>query len=136
MQDDTSGLSQLGSQGTNYLFDGPKQEMLETFPNPFPERDYIVSHQTSEFSSLCPRTGQPDFCNLLIEMTPDQRIVESKSLKLYLFSYRNYGAFMERIVNTILSDLVAASDPRWCRVSGIFNARGGITTTVIAEHRK
>ena len=107
---------------------------LETFPNPNPERDYVIRFETSEFTCLCPKTGQPDFATLRIEYVPDRLCVELKSWKLYLWSYRNEGAFHEAVTNRILDDLVAAVRPRRARVEGDFNIRGGIHTTVIAEY--
>ncbi len=109
---------------------------LETFPNRHPERDYTVSLETDEFTCVCPVTGQPDFASLTIEYVPDRKIVESKSLKLYLESFRNEGVFHEHVTNTILDDLVKALAPRWCVVRGEFAARGGIAITVEAEYRK
>ena len=107
---------------------------LETFPNPKPERDYLIRFETAEFTCLCPKTGQPDFATLRVEYVPDRLCVELKSWKLYLWSYRNEGAFHEAVTNRILDDLVAAVRPRRARVEGDFNIRGGIHTTVIAEH--
>lgn len=109
---------------------------LETFPNPNPERDYVVSMDCPEFTCLCPMTGQPDFATFTIEYVPDKLCVELKSLKLYLWGYRSEGAFHEAVTNKILSDLVAACQPRWMEVKGIFNVRGGIATTVTATHGK
>lgn len=109
---------------------------LETFPNRHPERDYTVSLETDEFTCVCPVTGQPDFASLTIEYVPDRKIVESKSLKLYLESFRNEGVFHEHVTNTILDDLVKALAPRWCVVRGEFAARGGIAITVEAEYQK
>ena len=109
---------------------------LETFPNRHPKRDYEVILRTDEFTSLCPMTGQPAFARITIRYIPDLRIVESKSLKLYLWSFRNEGAFHEHVANTILDDLVAALKPRWCRVSAKFAVRGGIAITVDAEYGK
>ena len=109
---------------------------LETFPNRHPGRDYTVSLETDEFTCVCPVTGQPDFASLTIEYVPDRKIVESKSLKLYLESFRNEGVFHEHVTNTILDDLVKALAPRWCVVRGEFAARGGIAITVEAEYRK
>lgn len=106
---------------------------LEAFPNHNPERFYRVTLETSEFTCLCPMTGQPDFANIKVEYIPDQKVVESKSFKLYLWSYRNEGAFHEHVVNTILDDLVKALDPHWCRVTGDFNIRGGVGISVEAE---
>ena len=111
----------------------PKRD-LETFPNHHPERDYLVELETEEFSCLCPVTGQPDFAAIRIRYVPDQRIVESKSLKLYLWSYRDEGIFHEHFANALLEDLVAALVPRWCEVEAKFNARGGIGITVRVEH--
>ncbi|MGE5314238.1 MAG: preQ(1) synthase [Acidobacteriota bacterium] len=109
---------------------------LEAFPNLHPGRDYVVTLETQEFTCICPITGQPDFARILIQYTPDKYIVESKSLKLYLWSYRNEGIFHEHLTNVILNDLVSTLDPRWCKVTGEFMARGGIAITVEAEHKK
>lgn len=107
---------------------------LETFPNRHPDRRYVVRLETDEFTCLCPATGQPDFANILVEYIPSQKILESKSFKLYLWSYRNEGVFHEHVINKILEDLVAAVEPHWCRVVGAFQIRGGINITVEAEH--
>lgn len=112
----------------------PSKE-LELFPNPQPERDYTIRIRIPEFTCLCPMTGQPDFGTLLLEYIPDRQCVELKSLKLYVWSFRNEGAFHEAVTNEILGDLVKATQPRFMRLSAIFNVRGGIDTTVIAEHR-
>ncbi|MBI1731880.1 MAG: NADPH-dependent 7-cyano-7-deazaguanine reductase QueF [Gammaproteobacteria bacterium] len=109
---------------------------LETFANPEPGRDYTVRMAIPEFTCLCPRTGQPDFATVELEFVPDALCVELKSLKLYVWSYRDQGAFHEAVTNRILSDLVQAISPRFARVTGRFNVRGGIQTTVVAEHRK
>jgi 7-cyano-7-deazaguanine reductase len=101
-----------------------------------PERDYTIRIAVPEFTCLCPKTGQPDFANLKIEYVPDTRCVELKSLKLYIWSYRDEGAFHEKVTNTILDDLVAATEPRFIRLTADFNVRGGIYTTVVAEHRQ
>jgi 7-cyano-7-deazaguanine reductase len=108
---------------------------LETFPNPEPERDYTIRIRVPEFTCLCPKTGQPDFAELTLEYIPDELCVELKSLKLYVWSYRDEGAFHEAVTNRILGDLVAATGPRFMRLSADFNVRGGISTTVVAEHR-
>jgi 7-cyano-7-deazaguanine reductase len=129
-QDDLSGLTLLGQGKTE-----PRRE-LETFPNRHPHRDYVVELKTQEFTCVCPMTGQPDFANLTIRYIPDQRIVESKSLKLYLWSFRDEGVFHEHLTNVILDDLVAVLDPRWCEVVADFWVRGGIGITVRAEHRQ
>ena len=112
----------------------PSRE-LELFPNPQPERDYTIRISIPEFTCLCPKTGQPDFATLLLEYIPDRQCVELKSLKMYVWSFRNEGAFHEAVTNEILDDLVSATAPRFMRLTAIFNVRGGIGTTVIAEHR-
>lgn len=108
---------------------------LETFPNPQPERDYSIRIQVPEFTCLCPKTGQPDFAELVIEYVPDALCVELKSLKLYVWSFRDEGHFHEAVTNRILDDVVAALSPRFIRLTAEFNVRGGIYTTVVAEHR-
>ena len=108
---------------------------LEVFANPAPERDYTVRMTIPEFTCLCPKTGQPDFATLDLEYVPDGRCVELKSLKLYIGSFRDRGTFHESVTNEILHDLVAATSPRFMRISAKFNVRGGIYTTVVAEHR-
>lgn len=107
---------------------------LEVFPNPKPEREYLISLEAPEFTCLCPRTGQPDFATMHIEYVPDKLCIELKSLKLYLWSYRNEGAFHEDVVNRILDDLVKACNPRFMEVTGDFYVRGGIHTKVTARH--
>jgi len=107
---------------------------LETFPNPKPARDYTIAFECPEFTCLCPMTGQPDFATIRIEYVPDALCVELKSLKLYLWSYRNEGAFHEAVTNAILDDLVAAIRPRRAVVTGEFLVRGGIRTVVTARH--
>jgi 7-cyano-7-deazaguanine reductase len=108
---------------------------LETFPNPQSERDYTIRMRIPEFTCLCPKTGQPDFATLHLEYIPDQLCVELKSLKLYIWSFRDEGGFHEAMTNRILDDLVAATAPRFMRLTAEFNVRGGIDTTVVAEHR-
>jgi 7-cyano-7-deazaguanine reductase len=112
------------------------EKCLETFPNPKPERDYEIRFECPEFTCLCPMTGQPDFATFRIYYTPDQKCVELKSLKLYLWSFRDEGHFHEAVTNRILDDLVAALQPRRARVEGDFNVRGGIHTVVVAELSK
>ena len=112
----------------------PSRE-LETFPNPRPGRDYTIRIRIPEFTCLCPKTGQPDFATLLLEYIPEQACVELKSLKLYMWSFRDEGAFHEAVTNEILGDLVSATNPRFMRLTAEFYVRGGIDTTVIAEHR-
>jgi 7-cyano-7-deazaguanine reductase len=109
---------------------------LETFPNPAPDRDYRIHMEIPEFTCLCPKTGQPDFATLFLDYVPDRLCVELKSLKLYIWSYRGEGAFHEAVTNRILGDLVHATRPRYMRLSARFWVRGGIYTTVVAEHRK
>lgn len=108
--------------------------MIETFDNPNKERNYVVRCETPEFTCLCPKTGQPDFANIIIEYIPDELCVELKSLKLYLWSYRNEGAFHEAVTNKILDDLVKAVDPKWMEITAEFMVRGGIETTITASH--
>lgn len=109
-------------------------KQLEIFPNPNPERDYEISFECPEFTCICPRTGQPDFATIRINYIPDQHCIELKSLKLYLWSYRNQGAFHEAVTNRILDDLVAACKPRSMKIVGDFNVRGGIHTVVTATY--
>ncbi len=108
---------------------------LETFANPQQDRDYTIRIQIPEFTCLCPKTGQPDFAELTLEYIPDRLCVELKSLKLYVWSFRDEGAFHEAVTNQILADLVSAIEPRFMRLTAEFNVRGGIYTTVVAEHR-
>jgi len=111
----------------------PDANELENFDNPRPERDYEIDIECPEFTSLCPKTGQPDFGTLFINYVPDKQCIELKSLKLYLHGYRNEGIFYEAVINKILDDLVSACQPRRMTLTGRFNARGGITTCVTAE---
>ena len=113
----------------------PSRE-IELFPNPQPGRDYTIRVRIPEFTCLCPRTGQPDFATIMIRYVPDKSCIELKSLKLYLWSFRNEGHFFEKVTNLILNDLVKACAPRWMEVVGAFNVRGGITTTITATHGK
>src|SRR4030065_1782500 len=105
---------------------------LETFPNHHPERDYVVTMLTEEFTCVCPLTGQPDFAELEIQYIPDKLVLESKSLKLYLHSFRNEGTFHEHVINVILDDIVGALAPRWCKITADFAVRGGIGICVDA----
>jgi 7-cyano-7-deazaguanine reductase len=114
----------------------PPPRSLETFPNPAPGRDYAIHMQIPEFTCLCPKTGQPDFATLLLDYVPDALCVELKSLKLYIWSFRDEGRFHEAVTNEILGDLVKATAPRFMRLTAKFFVRGGIFTTVVAEHRK
>jgi 7-cyano-7-deazaguanine reductase len=124
---DLEGLTQLGRESK-------PNKKLETFPNHHPDRRYVVKLESDEFTCICPATGQPDFAHIIVEYIPNKKILESKSFKLYLWSYRDEGVFHEHVTNTILDDLVAALEPLWCRVVGAFNIRGGINITVEAEH--
>jgi 7-cyano-7-deazaguanine reductase len=126
---DLSGLTLLGR-------DAKPGKKLETFPNHDPGRRYTITLSTDEFTCVCPATGQPDFATITIRYVPDQKILESKSLKLYLWSYRNEGVFHEHVTNTICDDLVKALNPHWIEVTGAFKARGVISITVVATHAK
>ncbi len=110
-------------------------KQLQVFPNPAPQRDYVIEFEVPEFTCNCPLTGQPDFAQFHIEMVADKLCVELKSLKLYFWSYRNEAAFHEKVTNDILDDLVIATKPRFARITARWNMRGGIATHVIAEHR-
>jgi 7-cyano-7-deazaguanine reductase len=112
----------------------PTRDILETFDNPYPDRNYTIDTVCPEFTSLCPKTGQPDFGTLTISYIPDRKCFELKSLKLYLQQYRNHGAFYEAVTNIILDDLVAVTQPRWMKITADFTPRGGIRTSVIVEH--
>jgi 7-cyano-7-deazaguanine reductase len=126
---DLEGLTLLGKESKP----GKK---LEAFPNRTPGRFYRVVLESDEFTCLCPMTGQPDFARLQVQYVPDQKVVESKSFKLYLWSFRDEGVFHEHVINQILDELVALLDPHWCRVTGVFNIRGGIKITVEAENTR
>ena len=110
-------------------------KQLETFENPDPSRDYSIHISVPEFTCLCPKTGQPDFATIELSYVPDQTCIELKSLKMYVWSFRDEGAFHEAVTNLILDDLVQACAPRFMRVKAEFNVRGGIYTTVVVEHR-
>lgn len=127
------GVSLLGNTGVKYPTDYAP-EILETFVNKHPDRDYLVTFNCPEFTSLCPKTGQPDFATIIINYIPAERMVESKSLKLYLFSFRNHGDFHEDCVNIILNDLVRLMEPRYIEVRGIFTPRGGISIYPFANY--
>ncbi len=126
---DLEGLTLLGRKAQ-------PSKKLEAFPNRSPERFYLVTLETDEFTCQCPMTGQPDFATIRVDYVPDQKVVESKSYKLYLWSYRNEGVFHEHVTNQILNDLVAALDPHWIKVTTVFKVRGGIGIKVEAEHTK
>ena len=112
------------------------QRSLKSFPNPAPAREYLIRMEIPEFTCLCPMTGQPDFATLHLDYIPDRKCVELKSLKLYIWSYRDQGAYHEAVTNRILDDLVRAITPRFMRLTARFYVRGGIFTSVVAEHRK
>ena len=128
--EDLAELTLLGQGATK------PERKLETFPNRHPGRRYVVKLYTEEFTAVCPMTGQPDFAKITIEYSPNLRVVESKSLKLYFWSFRNEGIFHEHVTNVIMDDLVEALDPLWIKVTGEFAARGGIAITVTAEHNR
>lgn len=130
---ETEGLSLLGNKKTVYR-DDYAPEVLETFINKHPENDYMVTFNCPEFTSLCPITGQPDFAKIIINYIPSERMVESKSLKLYLFSFRNRGDFHEDCVNIIMKDLVRLMSPKYIEVKGIFTPRGGISIYPFANY--
>ena len=127
-KDDLSALTLLGKTTQPV-------KKLETFPNHHPDRNYTVTLKTEEFTCVCPMTGQPDYAQINIQYIPDKKIVESKSLKLYLWSFRNEGIFHEHLTNMILDDLAAAVKPRWCKVTAEFAVRGGIGITVEVEYK-
>lgn len=132
-ENEINELTLLGNTGVKYPTDYAP-EMLETFENKHPENEYVVTFDCPEFTSLCPKTGQPDFARIVINYIPRRRMVESKSLKLYLFSFRNHGDFHEDCVNIILKDLVRLMDPRYIEVTGIFTPRGGIAIYPFANY--
>ncbi len=130
---ETEGLTLLGNKKTTYR-DDYAPEVLETFVNKHPDNDYMVTFNCPEFTSLCPITGQPDFARIIINYIPNEKMVESKSLKLYLFSFRNRGDFHEDCVNIIMKDLVKLMQPKYLEVKGIFTPRGGISIYPFANY--
>ncbi len=136
MKKEGQHLNKLGSEKTVYEYADPSIEILETFENKYPESEYQVEFIFPEFTSLCPKTGQPDFANIIIQYAPDKKCIESKSLKMYFFAFRSCGSFMETITNKILEDCFAVCLPRWMKVVGQFNARGGTVINVTAERAK
>ena len=128
-------LTKLGSNGTVYKTDYDPS-LLESFSNKHPGNDYFVKFNCPEFTSLCPITGQPDFANIIISYVPDEKLVESKSLKLYLFSFRNHGDFHEDVVNIIMKDLIALMDPKYIEVWGKFLPRGGLSIDPYCNYGK
>lgn len=131
--EELAGVSLLGERHTAYPADYAPQ-MLETFVNKHPENEYVVTFNCPEFTSLCPKTGQPDFATIVISYIPGERMVESKSLKLYLFSFRNHGDFHEDCINIIMNDLVRLMEPKYIEVTGIFTPRGGISIYPFANY--
>ena len=113
-----------------------KQKLLVTFPNPNPERDYVIIHSAPEFTSVCPVTGQPDFATIILEYVADKLCVELKSYKFYLQSYRNDGIYFEAVTNKILNDLAEIMKPRYIKITAKFNTRGGISSEIIAEQKR
>ncbi|MGE5497674.1 MAG: preQ(1) synthase [Syntrophothermus sp.] len=113
-----------------------RQKLIETFRNQYPDRDYTVMHETSEFTSLCPKTGQPDFAKMTVEYVPDELCIELKSLKMYFQSFRNDGIYFESVTNKILDDLVEACKPRYMHITAEFGIRGGISSIVEADYEK
>ena len=132
-EEERGTITHLGKSGIRYSAEY-SPELLETFPNKHPYRDYFVKFNCPEFTSLCPITGQPDFATIYISYVPAERMVESKSLKLYLFSFRNHGDFHEDCVNIIMKDLVKLMNPRYLEVIGLFNPRGGISIKPFANY--
>ena len=128
-------LTKLGSKTTEYKTEYDPS-LLESFSNKHPEREYFVKFNCPEFTSLCPLTGQPDFANIVISYVPDSRLVESKSLKLYLFSFRNHGDFHEDVVNTIMKDMIRLIDPKYIEVWGKFLPRGGLSIDPYCNYGK
>ncbi len=134
MKSDIKGLKSLGSRGTKYVYDEPSTDILETFKNVHPNRLYVVPFECDEFTSLCPKTGQPDFAKLHIIYVPDKLMVESKSLKLYLFSFRQHGEFHEDVCNRIVNHLKEKLNPKYILLVGDFNVRGGIAIKPVVEY--
>lgn len=132
-KDDTSGLKSLGNKEVKYQYNQPNISMLETFPNQYPQNPYIISFECGEFTSLCPRTGQPDFANVSICYVPNKVCLETKSLKLYIFAFRNHGSFMETITNKIFEDILQKIEPAHLRVEAEFNVRGGIGPKIVCD---
>lgn len=135
MRDQVKNLKNLGTvSSVRYI--NPTREILETFPNQYPHRKYITKFIFDEFTSLCPKTHQPDFAKITIEYIPDETCIETKSLKLYYGAYRQYGSFMETLTNKILEDCMSVCSPHWMKITSEFNPRGGTHIQVIAEYTK
>ncbi len=135
-KDDVKKLTKLGENTSYKSYENPNSEILEVFPNKFPARKYTVNYTFTEFTSLCPKTGQPDFATIKIDYIPANWCIETKSLKMYFLAFRNQGAFMETITNQILSDCVDVCNPKWMRVTANFAARGATEVNVIVEHNE
>ena len=133
-KDDTSKLTKLGNKDTKYQYDSPHADMLETFMNQYPNRPYLTEFIFNEFTSLCPKTGQPDFAEIAINYVAKDKCIETKSLKTYYLAFRNEGMFMETIVNKILDDCVFTIRPVSMLVTGKFNLRGGTAINVVASY--
>lgn len=131
--EELQGVSLLGNQGVKYIYEY-SPDILESFVNKHPGNDYMVNFTCPEFTSLCPMTGQPDFANIIISYVPGEKMVESKSLKLYLFSFRNHGDFHEDCINIIMKDLIKLMDPKYIEVYGDFTPRGGISIKPFATY--
>lgn len=129
---DKKDFDLLGKPGV--FVANPEEAKLETFINEYAGRDFLIQFNSLDFTSLCPVTGQPDFAKIEIKYIPNQKCIETKSLKYYLHSFRNTQAFNEKVVNTIANDLIKACDPKWLKVKGEFAARGGIALTAVVEH--
>ena len=134
-ENELNGVTLLGNQNTKYKYDYDP-DVLETFVNKHSDNDYIVTFDAYEFTSKCPKTGQPDFAKVYINYIPNEKMVESKSLKLYLFSFRNHGDFHEDCINIIMKDLVKLMEPKYLEVIGIFSPRGGISIFPFANYAK
>jgi len=132
-KDIIGGLTKLGSKVTQYKYTGCNPSLLETFPNQYPENNYRTEFVFNEFTSLCPKTGQPDFATIKVEYIPSKLCIETKSLKLYFLSYRQEGMFMETITNKILEDCFHVCQPHWMKVTSNFNPRGGTLINITIE---
>jgi len=135
-KEELAGVTKLGNQNVKYEYRHPNINTLETFEHKHPDVECLVAWKAPEFTSLCPKTGQPDFATIYIDYVPDKLCIESKSLKLYLFSYRNHGDFHEDVVCMIMKDVVKKIDPLWCRVTGDFYPRGGISINPVAVYSR
>lgn len=134
--DNPENLENLGADNKYSLYEQPSADLLETFPNQFPHRDYKTEFVFHEFTSLCPKTGQPDFAKIKVEYIPDELCIETKSLKIYFLAYRQHGSFMETITNNVLEHCVSVCAPRWMKITALFNTRGGTDINVFAEYSK